>query len=121
MLGVAVGDALGARLEFAPLTYKARLIDGMSPDKGYWLTKQANSSAPFFKFLLQAGQWTDDTSMGLCLADSLLWCGELDPCDQMIRYLNWWGCGYNNAFGYDAQRPTKHSVGLGGNIAAALT
>ena len=36
---------------------------------------------PLNKFKLDAGQWTDDTSMALCLADSLLKCGALDGSD----------------------------------------
>ena len=31
-------------------------------------------------FLLSAGQWTDDTSMALCLAESLVHCGGTKTC-----------------------------------------
>lgn len=40
-------------------------------------------------FGLEPGQWTDDTSMALCLADSLLSCGGFDPEDQMTRFVRW--------------------------------
>ena len=37
-------------------------------------------------FTLKAGEWTDDTSMVLCLADSLLACDRLNPHDLMGRF-----------------------------------
>lgn len=55
MLGLAVGDAVGTTLEFrSPGTFKK--IDDMV------------GGGPFH---LNAGEWTDDTSMALCLAESL--------------------------------------------------
>ena len=50
-------------------------------------------------FHLQAGQWTDDTSMALCLATSLLRCGGFDPQDQMNRYRRWYREGYLSSTG----------------------
>jgi ADP-ribosyl-[dinitrogen reductase] hydrolase len=41
-------------------------------------------------FDLEAGQWTDDTSMALCLAESLIQCRGFDARDQMERYCRWW-------------------------------
>jgi ADP-ribosyl-[dinitrogen reductase] hydrolase len=49
-------------------------------------------------FGLEAGQWTDDTSMALCLAESLLEKG-FDAADQMGRYLKWWTEGYQSSTG----------------------
>jgi ADP-ribosyl-[dinitrogen reductase] hydrolase len=40
-------------------------------------------------FELAAGDWTDDTSMALALADSLLADPNLDPHDLMRRFLAW--------------------------------
>ena len=45
-------------------------------------------------FGLLPGQWTDDTSMALCLAESLVECRGFDPHDQMERYLRWYREGY---------------------------
>jgi len=72
------------------------------------------------RFSLKAGQWTDDTSMSLCLADSLLSQHGWDACDCRWRFHCWWSFGYNNAFGRDLERPKHNSVGLGGNIGASL-
>jgi ADP-ribosyl-[dinitrogen reductase] hydrolase len=47
-------------------------------------------------FQLQPGEWTDDTSMALCLADSLIACGELDQDDLMERFVRWWRHGENS-------------------------
>jgi ADP-ribosyl-[dinitrogen reductase] hydrolase len=50
-------------------------------------------------FQLQPGQWTDDTSMALCLATSLLTVNGFDPVDQMQRYCNWLEQGYLSSTG----------------------
>lgn len=41
------------------------------------------------RFRLRPGQWTDDASMGLCLADSLLVNHGFVPTDLRLRFLNW--------------------------------
>ncbi len=83
LLGLAVGDALGAQVEFQP---KGSFppVAGMS------------GGGPHDLF---PGAWTDDTSMALCLAESLVEKG-FDPQDQMARYLRWYREGYLSAKGY---------------------
>lgn len=105
-MGMVVGDALGAPLEFMPINYHPK-----------YLVKHMTSSV---KFGINAGQWTDDASMGLCIADSLLMKKRFDPADQKLRYLAWWYCGYNNAFRYDTTNLNKKSIGLGGNISKSF-
>jgi ADP-ribosyl-[dinitrogen reductase] hydrolase len=83
LLGLAVGDALGTTLEFkAPGTFEpiTDLVGG----------------GPFS---LKPGQWTDDTSMALCLAESLIEKRGFDPRDQMDRYCRWWKEGYLSSTG----------------------
>ena len=83
LLGLAVGDALGTTLEFkSPGTFSP--IDDMV------------GAGPFH---LKPGQWTDDTSMALCLAESLIECAGVDAKDQMDRYLRWWKDGYLSSTG----------------------
>ena len=78
LLGLAAGDALGTTLEFKkPGTFEP--IDDMV------------GGGPFN---LQPGQWTDDTSMALCLATSLIEQDGFDAADQMQRYVRWWREGY---------------------------
>lgn len=76
LLGLAVGDALGAAVEFQdPGTFE--------PVTGF------RRGGPH---RLDAGQWTDDTSMALALADSIARVGwDLD--DQARRYVLWWRHG----------------------------
>ena len=50
-------------------------------------------------FGLKPGQWTDDTSMALCLAESLLECGGFDPVDQLKRYVRWYREGHHSSTG----------------------
>ena len=108
MMGMAIGDAMGARVEFEPLDYTYNKIKDMG-------------NSPAGKFKLKPGQWTDDTSMGLCLADSIIENnGKFDPRDLMNRIILWWYAGYNNAFSHDKERKIKESIGLGGNIAGSI-
>jgi len=50
-------------------------------------------------FALQPGQWTDDTSMALCLAESLIRQNGFDPTDQLQRYLQWCQVGHLSSTG----------------------
>jgi ADP-ribosyl-[dinitrogen reductase] hydrolase len=83
LLGLACGDALGTTLEFKPPGSFIPIVDMV--DGG--------------PFNLSAGQWTDDTSMALCLAESLINCQGFDPIDQMKRYLRWYREGYLSSTG----------------------
>ena len=96
LVGLAAGDALGATLEFSP-PGSFDPIDDMV------------GGGPFG---LRAGQWTDDTSMALCLATSLLESGGFDPADQMGRYLRWFREGYLSS--------TGRCFDIGGTTRAAL-
>jgi ADP-ribosylglycohydrolase len=69
-------------------------------------------------FGLLPGQWTDDASMGACVADSLLCRGGFDPADMKVRFVNWWNYGYNNSSRLSDYH--QHSVGLGGNISMSF-
>lgn len=111
VVGMAVGDAVGAPLEFIDAT------DPGHAESSY--SREANAyQRPFNKFRLQPGQWTDDASMGLCLADSLLSMSGFDGSDVRVRFWSWWFRGCNNAFRKDFDR--HGSVGLGGNISRSL-
>lgn len=83
LLGLACGDAVGTTNEFAPRGSFEPLIDMVG-------------GGPFD---LEPGQWTDDTSMALCLATSLVERGGFDPRDQMDRYLRWLREGYLSSTG----------------------
>jgi ADP-ribosylglycohydrolase len=76
LIGLAVGDALGAAVEF-------RSPGSFSPVTGY------RAGGPHG---LKAGEWTDDTSMALALADSIASVGW-DLNDQASRYVEWWKTG----------------------------
>jgi len=78
LLGLACGDAVGTTVEFSPRGSFPPVTDMVG-------------GCPF---QLEPGQWTDDTSMALCLATSLVHCGGFDARDQMNRYVNWWQWGY---------------------------
>lgn len=73
LLGLAVGDAVGTTLEFRPPGSFAKIDDMVG-------------GGPFH---LAAGEWTDDTSMALCLAESLVEKQAFDPVDQLQRYTRW--------------------------------
>ena len=82
ILGLAAGDALGAQVEFrAPGSFAP--VSDMAGGGPYGL---------------DAGYWTDDTSMALCLAVSLVERG-FDLRDQAERYLRWYREGYMSSTG----------------------
>jgi len=96
LLGLAVGDALGTALEFKPPGSFTPITDmiGGGP------------------FNLKPGQWTDDTSMSLCLAESLIECRGFNPRDQMERYVRWWREGYLSSTGtcFDIGNTTRTAL-----------
>ena len=83
LLGLAAGDALGTTLEFKP-PGTFRVLEDML------------GGGPF---KLEAGQWTDDTSMALCLAESLVLHRGFYPTDQLERYVRWYRQGYLSSTG----------------------
>ena len=92
-LGLAIGDALGHPYEF---DYSSRLIreemdvvrhmHDINQDYGF------NFSAEL------KGNWTDDTSMALCLADSLIEKNGYDSYDIMEKFSKWFFEGYRTFF-----------------------
>ena len=63
-------------------------------------------------FHLEPGQWTDDTSMALCLAESLLEMNEFDAIDQLARYVRWKRTGHHSSNG--------RCFDIGGTVMSAL-
>lgn len=98
LLGLATGDALGTTLEFAPAGSFEPIED-------------MNGGGPFD---LTPGQWTDDTSLALCLAESLIERQGFDPVDQMRRYLRWNNEGYMSSTGecFDIGGTTRRALEL---------
>ncbi|MBK1856827.1 ADP-ribosylglycohydrolase family protein [Cerasicoccus arenae] len=78
LLGLAIGDALGAPVE--------GLAPGMFP-------KVSNFSGGGFH-QIEPGEWTDDTSLAMCLAESLVARNGFDAPDAMDRIRQWWRAGY---------------------------
>lgn len=95
LLGLAVGDAVGTTVEF------------MSPDMFYPVTDMTGGGP----FNLEAGQWTDDTSLALCLAMSLNEFGY-NVHDQMNKYVQWMDEGYMSSNGrcFDIGFTTRNAL-----------
>lgn len=83
LLGLALGDALGMPAEFK--------LPGTFPPITTLTGGGRNNLKP--------GYWTDDTSMALCLADSLIKCQGFNAEDQIKRYLHWYQDGYLSSTG----------------------
>jgi len=96
LVGLAVGDALGTMVEFK----KPGTFDPVTDMTG---------GGPFG---LAPGEWTDDTSMALCLGTSLLEKEGFDAADQMQRYVRWHREGYFSC--------RDHCFDIGNTVAAAL-
>ncbi len=95
LIGLAVGDALGAAVEF-------RRPGSFAPVTGY------RDGGPHG---LEAGEWTDDTSMALALADSIGSAGW-DLNDQASRYVEWWKAGKYSVNGrcFDIGTTTRNAL-----------
>ncbi len=96
VLGLAAGDALGAQVEFMPRGKFEPVTDMVGGGH----------------YRLRPGEWTDDTSMALCLAYSLVSRKGFDAGDQMDRYLRWVRDGYMSS--------TGACFDLGGTVGRAL-
>lgn len=96
LIGLATGDALGTTLEFRKPGTFTPITDmiGGGP------------------FALEAGQWTDDTSLAMCLAESLIECGRFDADDQMKRYRRWLEHGHWSSTGkcFDIGNATRKAL-----------
>jgi ADP-ribosyl-[dinitrogen reductase] hydrolase len=96
LLGLACGDAVGTTVEFCARGTFTPVVDMVG-------------GGPFD---LKVGQWTDDTSMALCLATSLVEKQGFEPDDQMNRYVAWMTNGYLSS--------TGNCFDIGNTTAAAL-
>ncbi len=96
MLGLACGDAVGCTVEFCP---RDRFLPRTDMTGGG-------------KFRLNPGEWTDDTSMALCLGESLVDKQGHDPQDQMTRYSHWFSTGEPG--------PKSKPIGIGKTVLQAL-
>lgn len=111
LLGLAIADAVGTTLEFLPRD-KQHVHDmvGGGP------------------FNLQVGEWTDDTSMALCLAQTYLEAGSCDITLFRQKLVSWYKHGTNSVNGvcFDIGNATRHALdqfilqgpGWAGNTAA---
>ena len=93
LLGVAVGDAFGTGVNYnAPNTIT-----------------EMTGGGPFH---LQPGEWTDDTALTLCTADSLFEADGFDPINHLDYMLHWLDTGYNSCKPY--------AFDIGGSIRRSL-
>lgn len=96
-IGLAVGDAVGTTNEFKSAKRSDKITDMVG-------------GGPFG---LKPGEWTDDTSMALCLAASLLLSDGFKAADQLDRYAEWWRHGYMSSTGrcFDIGNQTSRAIG----------
>lgn len=97
LLGLAVGDCLGAPVEFA--------------EPGAFAPVTGLQSGG--RHRLPIGAWTDDTSLALCLAESLIESRGFDPIDQLERYRRWCDEGHLSSIGrcFDIGNATRQAIG----------
>jgi ADP-ribosyl-[dinitrogen reductase] hydrolase len=96
LLGLAIGDALGTSIEFMPPGSFTPVTD-------------ITGGGPFG---LKPGEWTDDTSLALCLAESLIKTKGFSKKDQLTRYVKWMDYGYLSSNGkcFDIGNTTNYSL-----------
>lgn len=96
IIGLVVGDCMGVPLDFT--------------DPGTF--QPVNDMIGGGPFNLDPGMWTDDTSMALCLAESLIISRKFDPADQLRRYLRWYKEGHLSVNGecFDIGNTTQEAL-----------
>jgi ADP-ribosylglycohydrolase len=96
LLGLAAGDALGTTVEFT------------TPGEFKPLTDIVGGGP----FQMKPGEWTDDTSMALCLAESLFARNGFDPVHQLETYVRWYREGHRSVKGrcFDIGTTTARSL-----------
>ncbi|WP_267911109.1 ADP-ribosylglycohydrolase family protein [Paracoccus caeni] len=100
LVGLAIGDAVGTTLEFTRRDSQPALTDMIG-------------GGPFG---LKPGEWTDDTSMALCLAETLIESGKpgghFDAAQLMRRFSNWWHHGHKSVTGacFDIGVTTRQAI-----------
>ncbi|MFG0417886.1 ADP-ribosylarginine hydrolase Tri1 [Pseudomonas sp. zjy_8] len=95
LLGLAIGDAVGTTLEFR------------RRDQG-----QISDMVGGGPFRLAPGEWTDDTSMALCLADTYASQGKFDFATFADAMVRWYRQGENSANGrcFDIGNVTRRAL-----------
>lgn len=95
LVGLATGDAIGTTLEFLPR------------DKAY--VSDMTGGGPF---RLEPGEWTDDTSMALCLAETLIETGHMSIPLFRRKLVNWYKYGENSSNGicFDIGNTTRNAL-----------
>lgn len=96
LVGLAVGDCVGAAVEFRSRDSFPEVTDMLG-------------GGPFN---LPVGYWTDDTSMALCLAESLIQYPNFDRRDLLSRFADWYRHGYNSSTGrcFDIGTTTRSAI-----------
>ena len=119
LLGCAVGDALGITQEIfverpnhLNCTFQ-QVREQRMARKARGHQTELEGGGPWEHITLEAGEWTDDTAMLLCLCDSILQRTTVDTPDLVTKFRSWWYQGYNAC-------RHKMSLGLGGNTQEAL-
>jgi len=101
-LCLAIGDALGAHLEGQVVDYTRDIIK----DFPTLANVKHDKARPGY------GLYTDDTSLALCLADSILVNNfEFNGIDMRQRFIEWWFKGYNNGRANDPKDKLSFGVG----------
>ncbi len=96
LIGLAIGDAVGTSVEFMP--------------RGSFDPVTDMTGGGFFD--LPVGYWTDDTSMALCLGQSLLDCRGFNATHQLQLYSKWYYDGYMSSTGecFDIGETTRLAI-----------
>lgn len=96
LLGLAVGDALGAPVEFK------------EPGEFESVSDYRHS----YVWNIPPGYWTDDTSMALCLADCIIERDTVDAKDLLARFGRWYKLGENSSTGrcFDIGNTTRTNI-----------
>ena len=100
LVGMVLGDAFGSPFDGITNDYINKSIKYKPKfdyiNKKYYNERNIND--------LKRGQWTNISSLAMCICDTLIINGKLNKNDIKNRILNWYYKGYNNAFKKERDR-----------------
>lgn len=107
--GTAIGDGIGTFLEGCDINYERNYLEGFENIED----TLKKGDCDFLR--CKKGQFTDDTALALCMADSILANNfAINYMDLRYRFYRWFFSGYNNGRAPESDSYDKYSTGIGG-------
>lgn len=99
-IGLAIGDAMGAPVEFQQPKRQAEQYSKDMGSEPLFLSPLVQGYQQGGAHQVRIAEWTDDTAMACAIAESLLQQGSYDPRAIMSEWSHWYRTGKHGTRGY---------------------